>query len=245
MVHQVFNPGGNKTLLIDNCSNDIRRDRYADIANKFMIFDPTLEQVGFMEVGACHPFRLEMMGGELCVNALSCAGYWAFNMTGLRSHIIESAGADYKTELCDHDNVCLYFDKVPSYIALDEALFLVEMDGIVHFVQEGDLSPNEMRAVFCRIRQAYQSIIERFPAAAFIMVDGDILTPLVWVRDTDTEIFEHACGSGTIAACVTQGQQRYTQPSGDIISINYEGQGFYMESVVKPLDVVEFAHDDF
>lgn len=68
--YKLFNPGGNKTALVNGCN-------YTDIQKKLinkMIMEKYqfIEQVGFLST---KENKLEMAGGEFCLNATRCAVY--------------------------------------------------------------------------------------------------------------------------------------------------------------------------
>ena len=65
---KILNPGGNKTALVIG-------DKYSDnqksqINAKILKENPDVEQVGFIDT---KENKLEMAGGEFCVNATRCA----------------------------------------------------------------------------------------------------------------------------------------------------------------------------
>ena len=53
-----------------------------DIAREIMASDSLIEQVGFILPYQDLDFYVEMMGGELCINAASCAAYRHAKQTG-------------------------------------------------------------------------------------------------------------------------------------------------------------------
>ena len=66
--YQIFNPGGNKTALVKG--SDYTASQKQRINQMIMAKNPEVEQVGFLNQ---RTNRLEMAGGEFCMNATRCA----------------------------------------------------------------------------------------------------------------------------------------------------------------------------
>lgn len=68
VTYQILNPGGNKTALV--FGNDYREEEKKQINDQILQENQEVEQVGFLEQ---KEKKLEMAGGEFCVNATRCA----------------------------------------------------------------------------------------------------------------------------------------------------------------------------
>ena len=205
-----MNPSGNITLLV---TDDVPRCRQGEIANRLMQLDPSAEQVGFLEeptvCGA--RARLQMMGGEFCGNAtMSLAAFLALqdDLPEGEEHTcpLEVSGAE-KLIPCfiSRSGDCITGTvPMPLPRAITEAevlpgvkLPLVCFDGISHMI----VSANEITP-----EQAQQRIAElcaslNADALGILFTDAGFsgLKPLVYVRSTDSAVWENSCGSGTAA----------------------------------------------
>ncbi len=66
--YKIYNPGGNITALVDGTDFTINQ---RELINKYILeTNKEVEQVGFLSKTKK---RLEMAGGELCLNATRCA----------------------------------------------------------------------------------------------------------------------------------------------------------------------------
>lgn len=68
VTYKILNPGGNKTALV--FGNDYREEEKKQINDQILQENQEVEQVGFLEQ---KEKKLEMAGGEFCVNATRCA----------------------------------------------------------------------------------------------------------------------------------------------------------------------------
>lgn len=207
-------PMGNSTVLIDCLDGEVPRDMFKTVAAVVMQekYLPC-EQVGFI-CKARHPehaYRLEMMGGELCVNALRTLAYLYFRRTGERSFVLESSGSDqsFQMAITPEDSVSLQFKMNIQHIPLGGDLGLVQLQGISHFVEEFpslDLTTPELimkrHAALCEKYAEYLKHVEAIGYVPYDKRDMIKIVPLVYVPETNTKIFESACGSGTIAVSI-------------------------------------------
>lgn len=207
-------PMGNSTVLIDCLEGEVPRNLFKTVASVVMQekYLPC-EQVGFI----CQPhdqkhiLRLEMMGGELCINALRTLAYLHYRRTGERSFLLESSGSDqsFAMAITPEESVSLKFNMNIQHILLSGNLGLVQLQGISHFVEEFpslDLTTPELimkrHAALC---EKYADHLKHVEAIGYVPYDKrDIIkiVPLVYVPETNTKIFETACGSGTVAVSI-------------------------------------------
>lgn len=68
VTYKILNPGGNQTALV--LGNEYTKEERQQINASILNENPEVEQVGFL---ATTEKRLEMAGGEFCVNATRCA----------------------------------------------------------------------------------------------------------------------------------------------------------------------------
>jgi len=68
--YKILNPGGNKTALV--YGTNFTKEEKTEINNEILALNPEVEQVGFLSKANN---KLEMAGGEFCINATRCSIY--------------------------------------------------------------------------------------------------------------------------------------------------------------------------
>ena len=252
-------PTGNITVLI--------RSPYTAETRQAMIREafekvPSCEQAGFISSVSPSLIRLEMMGYEFCGNAtLSAAAYQAYlnGMAPGHSGVINvaSSGVDRPVPV---EIRCLGESEYSGTLEMPcprhdqyRGFAAVHLEGISHLlIPEGTFSDEEAVSLISEYAEELG-----VPALGMIFWSGhgesgsdDLLQgesvrirPLVYVRGSDTVVWEHGCASGSIAA----GYYRWTadksiahrdvvQPGG-VISIRFRDGGMYLTGKVRLLQV--------
>lgn len=239
-------PGGNTTAVV---TEPIQRDKHAELAQEIMTENEDIEQVGYLETSsnpdaAC---RLQMMGGEFCMNATRSAAYYYAKQNNLKKMLMEASGC---SELIEVE-----IEGETTHITLPSGFYLkstkkdgytiIDLSGIRHIV---------VRSFFDET--AAQKMLEEnkedLEAVGVIFVSGENenirIEPLVWVRETNTLVKETGCGSGSIAAAIAENQAHpeltyfnVKQRSGEIYKITLEPEedGFKtikLSGIVKILE---------
>ena len=251
MSHQFWEvtPSGNPTILLK--AEDVPPARRAEVANAVM--SPQHlggEQVGYVRLDGTP--RLDMMGGEFCLNATRAFAS-VLDSLGLleragdvSSGLVEVSGVDKKVAVrVTHSGnalpfaeACLHFEELPEPELLPGGLRLMRVPGIAHIVQSGAMPSSSELSAFCS-EQRRALALEKEEAVGHLWLGvpergtqkGEApldLSPVVWVRDTATLCFESACGSGTLACALAEhartGAEAFsiTQPSGMALSVRIE-----------------------
>jgi diaminopimelate epimerase len=218
----IADPAKNITVFV---LTPVPQAKRAEVARALLV-DPALkaEQVGFVlppfqgalllgdvTLRRSSPlWRLEMMGGEFCGNAARSFGLYVARRTGLSGQVfleVEISGArtpvnvlvDVERGLAEvsmppalEENILVYGKAVlPVYF----------FEGIVH-VLAGDIEASE--TVFYAIKALLEKRFQeaaRSDAVGVMFYDSaaQAMTPAVYVRVTDTLVFESSCGSGSAA----------------------------------------------
>lgn len=205
--YTIWDPTKNITLLV---STPVPRAMQPEVAAKLMAQRPQVEQVGFIEPATLPGavLRLQMMGGEFCGNASMSAAAYAADRDGL-------TGPEVPLEVSGHEgiltcrldrqadglwgtvNMPLPVDittaELPGGISVPAVVF----DGIVHcIVPAGSLSRETAESAIRPLCAALDA-----DACGIMLYDKDAgsITPLVYVRSTDTAVWESGCGSGSAA----------------------------------------------
>jgi diaminopimelate epimerase len=218
----IADPAKNITVFV---LTPIPQAERAEVA-RALLADPAIkaEQVGFVlppSQGApllggitlrrASPlWRLEMMGGEFCGNAARSFGLYVARQTGLSGQVfleVEISGARTPVKVLVDVDQGLAEASMPP--ALEEGTLLYEkavlpvyfFEGIVH-VLAPDIEASE--TVFYAIKALLEKRFReaaRFDAVGVMFYDSaaQVMTPAVYVRATDTLVFESSCGSGSVA----------------------------------------------
>lgn len=198
---------GNTTLLVKAGQ---KNQNYLDIAQK-AIDNYVAEQVGFYNKNTKYP-SLKMMGDELCVNATlayakKLGGHGYLKTSGIKNPIkFWQDGDETYIKLPINPKEVL-----PQQLGLFQTLEnlgkIISLGSIAYLCTEKLLVP---RADLLRL------LCNRSGLAAFglALIQGDALTPIVYVKKTDTCVSETACGSGSIAAAIFSGRNRIRQTTG-------------------------------
>ena len=222
-------PAGNRTAFAEG---DVPPEQYAAVGAA-LLKDQELsaEQAGFVRPAlSSGAGRLEMMGGEFCGNAARSFGLWLGVLAGKKSGDtvpIEISGSSSVLDVLLEENGSWISMPLPERI-IDIAVVddtgttlcfpAVVLEGITHVILENtEVSEELARTV---VEKAVE--ITNAEAAGAIFVEQDHMTPFVWVRATDSFIWESSCGSGTLAATLWLGRdvkegeftQELIQPGG-------------------------------
>ncbi len=212
------NPTENMTIFIKNF---VRREEQVTIAKKLMAYGSLhAEQVGFIEKNPDGLVHLQMMGGEFCVNATRSL---AAVLVREKHRSIIQDGDIYKvpievsgTEAIHMSEVAATDDSETYEVSLEMPLHigyegisieydegkiegtLVSFDGISHLIVSSEKISSKI--------DFYHAVMEQLPldqveaiGIMFFDEEKSFIEPLVYVRETDTLIWEKGCGSGTAA----------------------------------------------
>lgn len=218
-------PAQNYTLFVTSPVEAALRPRVAAALMKRQ--DPPAEQVAFVTAFSPLP-RMEMMGGEFCGNASRSFGMLTAMQAGLTQGKVTVAvsGCAHPLEV----EVDLASGTARVEMPLHKTLHQLEVAGhsVPVLVFEGlchavlDCAPDAALA-----QQVIRQVSAQFSADAigviFLQHDPLYITPVVYVPATGSTVWEHSCGSGSLAAALwmalrqpKNGLQHYSfaQPGG-------------------------------
>ena len=242
-----MNPTQNMTILVET---PVERALQPELARRLMSEDSVCaEQVGYIEPASMPgaATRLQMMGGEFCGNAsMSLAALLA-----LRAGLSDGEAHTYQLEVSGADALvnCSITRADGGWLGevdmpLPERAAITELGdgrrypvvffpGIAHvLVDEDEMNPEAAETLapkWCRML--------RTDALGVLLVDAAFtrMRPLVYVRASDSAVWERGCGSGTAAIAAWRAQLaidgradvRIAQPGGVIsASAVFYGGGF-------------------
>lgn len=216
-----MNPTENMTIFI---LDPLPRDYYIDIAKKVMDYNSICaEQVGFLErtkndSKAC--LRLQMMGGEFCGNATRalaaalvyrnhCGIEFDGNISKLK---LEVSGSDkvIECEVKTSSDDKVYqssimmplHNSIKSYdLEFNNSVYsgqLVKFTGIMHYVIKG-VPLLDRESFFYAFKNSIATDDYDALGIMYLEEDKNFITPLVYVKETDSLVWERGCGSGSTA----------------------------------------------
>ena len=241
-----YSPCGNTTILVRESSLS-PADRARVAAEIIAPGHLEAEQAGYVDTAAPVP-RLDMMGGEFCVNAtrafaalLAEEGKLSPESGGLGG-IVSVSGMPERLRVrvrrlaahCFESAVLLDLPQAPPLENVAPGMYLVRVPGIAHLVLDAATHPlpadkdRDTAALFARFGLLGED------AAGCIWLhrepSGLRITPFVWVRGTGTTYAETACGSGTLAASIVcrgvygdGGELSLMQPGGEPLRVVPDG----------------------
>lgn len=191
----VVNAGGNTTAFV---YENVPKDRYSVLSCDIMRENPDIDQIAFVkEPTGSADVRIELMGGEFCCNAVRSIAYMIGEKSGADNAqvLVECSGADSAVP-CGYDrstSSAYALIEPATDICEYEGFPLVKLQGISHIIAKGE--PNE--GVFSKLGEYCRELCGE--ALGVMFVKGDNIVPVVYVKDTDSTVFEGSCGSGAAA----------------------------------------------
>jgi diaminopimelate epimerase len=172
-----------------------------------------------------------MAGGEFCGNASRSFALWAAAQTGLAGRhtvVIETSGIsqpvavliDTETQTAE---IAIPGPRAETVIVMEGRQFPVYVfEGITHIIAENVAADESLARRLVRNAAEHRQC----DAAGVMFYDSGkrFMRPAVWVRVTDTLVFESSCGSGSAALGVWAARALYeadigielAQPGGSI-----------------------------
>ena len=233
-------PSGNTTVFV---LTPVDSGQYGPVARSVM------ERLGAEQVAFVHDGRMDMMGGEFCGNASRSFALWQAlhaedgrslrPFSGLRQETVTVSGAPSPlTVTVRGEETALYAAiQMPlprRVLPLEQSPLgrctLVEYPGISHILLE-DYAPQDTDVANANALLAQLSA--ESGCFGLLYLSGNRMRPLVYVRDTDTLIWESSCASGTCAVAAALAlRQKQTlslelfQPGGSLsakATVNTDG----------------------
>ena len=245
LVLRYADPAGNITAIVESPVHP--EDRVS--ISKAILALGKAEQVGF----AVSPLlggdgRLQMMGGEFCGNAARSFGYLLATerySSGQHRISVEISGADAPLSVTADLHLGTAAAEMPLPLGMStltvagQALPLVELPGICHVILEGQ-APS-----YTLVQQVLDAARPLpYEAIGVMFLERLQLTPAVYVRSTDSLVWESSCGSGSTACGWYLSQEKpqgeytyaFSQPGGTIqVAVTSSGQTISKISMGGPL----------
>lgn len=227
----LYNPSGNITALV---SDAVAGSLQYTVAAEIMKKEPTCEQVGFLASSDDSDIMVAMAGGEFCGNATLCAAACFAGTHGAvpgMSHPVRvrcsGCPEPISASFVPYDSTMGIASMEADFDAIINSFHgfkAVHMPGITHIIADGS-QIDTSEAESC-IRDWTEEL--DVPALGIMLLDrtSESLTPLVYVRGSDTLFWEQSCASGTCAVALAEGECRLflRQPGGLLRVQNHNGK---------------------
>ena len=205
--YTVIDPTKNITLLV---TSPTPRNVQPRIAAELLQLETDAEQVGFAEGLATGNPRLQMMGGEFCGNATMSMAAWLnqdLPVGESRSLTLPVSGGPApvpcqvtRLDGCFIGTVSMPLPERIETLSLPvcgvmQSLPVVFLPGICHVIVPADMISRD------QAEEALRSWSDLLPGEAMGLLllseDQTSFTPLVYVKPTDSCVWERGCGSGS------------------------------------------------
>ena len=207
--YTVFDPTKNITLLV---TNPVPRDVQPRLAARLLAREEDAEQVGFVEQYATALPRLQMMGGEFCGNATMSMAAWLMRKEPVgaeRDLLLEVSGAPSpvpcritRLDGCFIGTVSMplpeRIEQLPLPVnGITVTLPVVFLPGICHvIVPAGTIERSRAEETL----RSWGALLPGEAMGLLLLEESQTaFTPLVYVRPTDSCVWERGCGSGSAA----------------------------------------------
>ncbi|MEI8096585.1 MAG: hypothetical protein WCG73_00550 [Candidatus Moraniibacteriota bacterium] len=243
--YKIYSPGGNTTALV---IESLSVSAYAEVANKIMLDNSKVEQVGFVVPSTKKEFdfHLEMMGGEFCVNAARSAALLYSEQTGEKDISFTISGLDSIAKATVIGNSVSLFLSGTLFRDLKtiEEGWLVDLEGSRFIVTEDEENTANPKKIIMKYDDKQIPAIGLIHVTPLMNSGKYTINPWVYVRKTDTLINESACGSGSIVTCIAkfenirlESQFLVIQPSRSSYEISFVMDGKSISSIAITGDV--------
>ena len=160
-----------------------------------------------------------MMGGELSINGLLAAAYM-LNKSGQINSL------DFTVNI---DTVTL---TLPVSIVIQVQKNIVRLQGIIYKVTN---SQPVSKIISQSTKQLLKTLAIGTKASGIIYYKNKTITPLVYVPDTNTYVWENACGSGSLAYSLITGNRKVIQPSGNFLKFKISKNTITVTATTKEI----------
>ena len=208
--YKILNPGGNKTALVLGNKYSIKEKK--EINDEILKNNKDVEQVGFLSLTKQ---KLDMAGGEFCMNATRCAVYEY--LQGKSGEItINSAGMNLVGGINNNQDV---YVKIPinrtieEIIKKDNSNNFINVDGILLVVIDElnskeyiEMLKKDENKAKSKLKELMKKFKTKEKAVGIILLETKSnlvkIHPIIWVKEIDTVYYETACGSGSLATAI-------------------------------------------
>lgn len=207
--YTVIDPTKNITLLV---TTSVPRDVQPRVAAELLRREKDAEQVGFAEGLAAGNPRLQMMGGEFCGNATMSMAAWLHRELPVgaeRALTLPVSGAPQpvacritRIDGCFMGTVAMPLPERIEQLSLPvggvmQTFPVVHLPGICHVIAPAEVID---RARAEETLRSWSELLSGEAMGLLLLEESQTaFTPLVYVKPTDSCVWERGCGSGSAA----------------------------------------------
>lgn len=198
--YTLVDTAGQVTAVIDV---PILRSQQPIVAKPLMKRIKNIGQVCFVEKQE-NIYCLQMMGNELSVNGVTAGGFYLLNKLRMESISVKTSG------IKDYIKITKSGVFFPKTIILNSTKNFVDFGGICYQLASNNIDEKKI----------LRDLTKNRPAAGIIYNQKNKIKPLIFVKATNTYVWETACGSASIAYSLVSGKKTIEQPSGIKVKVD-------------------------
>jgi len=225
--YQQITIAGQTTALV---TQKLDQSDQVSAAQSIMQESTAIEQVGFLDQSALPYSTFTMMGGELSLIGSLAAGFSLLSgnlgqVTFQTSGILSPISVKLSRLTCSL--------QIPANVTIRQTSDRVSLGGI-SFLIINRIPKNQMVTDF--EQESLQELLLSSPAAGIVFYQNSQIYPVVKVAETNTLVWESACGSGSVAFYLVSGCSKIIQPSGAILTVSRENDTLQLSVLRKDIN---------
>ncbi|MBR5559483.1 MAG: hypothetical protein IKU72_04480 [Oscillospiraceae bacterium] len=228
-------PAQNYTIFVTTPIEPALRPKVAAALMKRQ--DPPAEQVAFISADSHLP-RMEMMGGEFCGNASRSFGMLTAMERGLEKGSVTVSVSGCTQPLTVDVDLSANIARVEMPLqktlhqlkAAGRSLPILAFEGLCHAVVEAPPDAELAQQIINKIEDSFSTDAI---GVIFLQRNPLYITPVVYVPATGSTVWEHSCGSGSLAAALWMAMQ---QPHNGLKRFSFQQPGGLLEIELEMKD---------
>ena len=224
--YQQITIAGQTTALV---TQKLDRAERVSAAQEIMQKSSAIEQVGFLDQTSSPYPIFTMMGEELSLIGSLAAGCQLLN--GKMGQAAFQASGILRPISVKLNRLTGTL-QIPAGTAMKQAPDQITLGGI-SFLVINRLPKN--RIIYSSERRRLQELLLKSPAAGIVFYQNNQIYPVVQVKETNTLVWESACGSGSVAFFLATGNSTIIQPSGAILTVSRENDTLQLSVLRKDI----------
>lgn len=227
--YTVIDTAGQTTAVI---SVTIPREKQPEVAKPLMTIIKNIGQVCFIKKsGRKNIYRLQMMGNELSVNGTMAGAFYLLNKLKRNKIRFETSGLKTLVEAkVKNSSVLIRFSKT---MVKSINKNVVSLRGMNYLLWPGIKRKRTTK----QQKETLLKLARNYPASGIVFYERNKIQPLIYVKATNTFVWETSCGSGSIAYALVSGRSKILQPSGSTATIKQTEKSFEYKTkaVILPM----------
>lgn len=216
--YTVIDTAGQTTAVI---SVPVPRKKQPEVAKPLMAAVKNIGQVCFIKKSRRkNIYRLQMMGNELSVNGTMAGAFYLLSKLKKNKIRFETSGLKTLVEAKVKNNSVLIRFSKSMVKSINKNV--VSLRGINYLLWPGIKRKRTTK----QQKETLLKMARGYPASGIVFYEKNRIQPLIYVKATNTFIWETSCGSGSIAYALISGRSKIVQPSGSTVTIRQTEKSF-------------------